>query len=169
MRYRQVLLVGLLGDARIWNPEIMLEGLHLSEEFGYTVPIKIQFIDSMNLCGFLMDLLGLRLGPLCCMSLTGPGTVFRLCLESVHLSFTNFLFLQCIPPALVCTLYVHLLITSIIMALAQFLAFWALIECRLHLQSLIWVDLLNSCCSVLLVVLHLLHHSPMSLYVFWLL
>ena len=113
--------------------------------------VWIWFIDSMSLCGFLMDLLGLRPGPLCCISLTGPGTVFRLCLESVHLSFTNFLFLQYIPPALVCTLYVLLLITSIIMALAQFLALGALIECRLDLQSLTWVELLNSCYSVLLV------------------
>ena len=69
-----------------------------------------------------MDLLGLRLGPLCCMSLTGPGIVFGLCLESEHLGFMNLLFLQYMPPTVVCTLYVLLLITSIIVAFAQFFA-----------------------------------------------
>ena len=69
-----------------------------------------------------MDLLGLRLGPLCCMFLTGSGTVFRLCLESEHLGFMNLLFLQYIPPTVVYTLYVLLLITSTTVAFAQFLA-----------------------------------------------
>ena len=80
----------------------------------------LNLVHWLNECGFLMDLLDLRLGPLCCVSLIGAGTVSRLCLKSLCLSFMNFLFLQYIPPALVHTLYVLLLITSITMVLAQF-------------------------------------------------
>ena len=69
-----------------------------------------------------MDLLGLRFGLLCCVSLTGPGTVFRLYLESEDLGFMNLLFLQYIPPTVVCTLYVLLLIILIIVAVAQLFA-----------------------------------------------
>ena len=93
-------------------------------DYGYSLCIVpgFQFIDSISLSGFLMDLLGLRLGLLCCMSLTGSGIVFRLHLESECLGFMNFLFLQYIPPTVVCTLYVLLVIISIIVAFAQFLA-----------------------------------------------
>ena len=83
---------------------------------------QIKFIDSMSFWGFLMDLLGLTLSPLCGMSLISLGTVLRLYLESVCLNLMNFLFLTNTPPTLVFTLYVLLLMISIIVPCVHFLA-----------------------------------------------